>query len=215
MEAKAKTTVHNLIILDESGSMYSIKEQAISSMNETIQTIRRAERENEGQEQFITLISFSGAGMDGVKLIRDKVKASEVMDISEKDYHPDSCTPLYDAMGFGITLLDKTVKKDDIVMVTIITDGMENTSKEYSGASIKKIVETQRTKGWAFAYIGANQDTVLVAKEMNIGNALNFEASKDGTEEMSSRLNMCLARFYTRASRDKSVCNREDFFDAD
>ena len=61
--------IYNLIILDESGSMSAIRHQAISSMNETIQTIKSAQKKYPGQKQFISIISFSGTGMEGVKLI--------------------------------------------------------------------------------------------------------------------------------------------------
>lgn len=122
--------IYNLIILDESGSMCSIEHQAITSMNETIQTVKAVQKKHPEQKQFITLISFSGSGMEGVKVIRDRVPAEDVTEISSGDYNPIGCTPLHDAMGFGITTLDKVAEKDDVVLVTIITDGMENSSRD-------------------------------------------------------------------------------------
>lgn len=208
--------IYNLIILDESGSMSSIERQAITSMNETIQTIKTAQKKHPEQKQFITLISFSGTGMDGVKVIRDCVAAEKVAEISDKDYTPNSCTPLYDAMGFGITSLDKAIGKEDMVLVTIITDGMENTSQVYSSKAIAEMVAAQRKKGWTFAYIGANQDSVEVAREMNISNALNFVADEEGTVEMSIRLNKSRARLYESVMACPTAARDcEDFFKED
>lgn len=205
--------IYNLIILDESGSMSSIQQQAISSMNETIQTVKAAQKKHPELKQFISLISFSGSGMEGVKVIRDRVSADSVAEIREEEYVPDSCTPLYDAMGFGITSLDKAIAKEDTVLVTIITDGMENSSEVYSSSAVSELVESQRKKGWTFAYIGANQDSVEVAREMNISNALNFRANGHGVKKMTRTLNELRTTFYDMACEaPDSLRDRKDLF---
>lgn len=205
--------IYNLIILDESGSMGTIKAQAISSMNETIQTIKAAQERHPELKQFISLISFSGDGMEGVKVIRDRVSAAAVSEIRDDEYIPNSCTPLYDAMGLGITSLDKAIGKEDTVLVTIITDGMENSSRVYSSSAIAELVESQRKKGWTFAYIGANQDSVEVAREMNISNALNFKANSRGTRIMTKKLNSSRETFYCMACESPdSVRDLSDIF---
>lgn len=208
--------IYNLIILDESGSMASIERQAVSSINETIQTIKSAQAKYPEQRQFITLISFSGVGIEGVKVLLDRMPAGDVSEISDNDYLPDSCTPLYDALGFGITSLDKAVGQEDTVLVTVITDGMENTSRIYSSDAIAELVALQRKKGWTFAYIGANQDSVEVAKTMNITNAMNFMATAEGTMEMSARLNRSRARLYNMLSESPAMAyDCTDFFDGE
>ena len=52
------------------------------------------------------------------------------------------------------------VHEGDRVLATVITDGMENASEEYSGKTIKALVDRLREKGWTLAYIGANQDCI-------------------------------------------------------
>ena len=121
--------------------------------------------------------------------MRDRVPVEKIEDVRQEEYRPGSCTPLYDAMGVAINNLDKVIKPDDPVLVTIITDGMENSSEEYSGAVIKKLVDSKRETGWTFAYIGANQDAIEVARELSINNALNFEADAEGTRKMSRKMN--------------------------
>lgn len=140
-----KQRVFNLIILDESGSMSSIEKQAIDGVNETVQTIRAAQKKHPDQEHLVSLVSFNS---DAVKTIYDKVEAERVEELTDKQYVPSCCTPLYDAMGNAINALRKSVANDDAVIVTIITDGYENASSEYNGPAIKKLVETMKSKGW-------------------------------------------------------------------
>lgn len=184
----ATTNIYNLIIVDQSGSMYSIYNKALSSLNETIQTIRGIKKENPEINQFLSIAVFSGEGTQGVKIVRDRVPVETVEDITKKDYRPDGCTPLYDAIGTTVSSLRKNITKEDKVMVTIITDGEENSSMEYNQAGIRSIIEILRSEGWTFAFIGANQDSVLTARELSINNALDFECSDSGMEEMSQRL---------------------------
>ena len=185
MEEKKTIDVYNLLIIDESGSMQSIYEQALSGINETLNGIRNAEKDYPDQKQYVSLVTFEGNGMDGVKTRRDCVPAASLENMTRADYRPGGCTPLYDAMGRAISQLDSRIKEGDAVLVTIITDGMENSSCEYSGTAVKELVARQREKGWTFAYIGANQDAVEVAKELNISNALDFDASPEGMVTMS------------------------------
>ena len=54
-----KKKIFNLIILDESGSMQSIRKEAVDSVNETVQTIRKAQRKHEEQAHYVTLVTFN------------------------------------------------------------------------------------------------------------------------------------------------------------
>lgn len=118
----------------------------------------------------------------GIKTIYDCVSAAEVKGLSDADYIPDSCTPLYDAMGQSLGKLRPKVGSEDKVLVTIITDGEENSSSEYNVKAIKALVEELKGKGWVFAYIGANQDVEKVASSISVTNVLNFTASNIGPE---------------------------------
>lgn len=160
-------------------------------MNETIQTILDTQKKHPEQKNFISIVTFSGGGMEGVRVRRDRVPAEKVSEMSRRDYCPSGCTPLYDAMGKSISELEDVLLPGDQVLVTIITDGYENSSCEYNASSIKTLVGRMREKGWTFVYIGANQDSIEVAKNMNIANAMNFEASPEGAEKMSARYKKC------------------------
>lgn len=179
--------IYNVIILDESGSMSSIYKETLQSMNEVLSGIRKNQEEQPDQQHNVTIVTFEGNGIKGVKTRRDRVPVEKIKNFTEKDYRPGGCTPLYDAMGQTLNRLEGLVGEGDKVMATVITDGYENASEEYSGKTIKALVTRLREKGWVLAYIGANQDAVEVARDLNISNALNYDASPEGMVMMSAR----------------------------
>ena len=94
------TNIYNLIILDESGSMESIKAAALAGCNETLQSIRkRQEKHKEEQKHFITMVTFNSE--NSAKVVIDTMPIAVVNDFPKEMYNPDSCTPLYDAMGLS------------------------------------------------------------------------------------------------------------------
>ncbi len=206
-----KTRIFNLVIIDESGSMQSIKKEAIDSVNETIQTIRSAQKKHEEQEHFMSLVTFN----DDIKTVCECVPVEEVKELTDETYRPDCCTALYDAMGISLNALCKKVAEEDKVLVTVVTDGYENASKEYSGKAIKALVDELKAKGWVFAYIGANQDVEAVAATISITNVINFETTSAGTRMMSARVNRSRERLYScMAEPDFSAAKaNENFFD--
>lgn len=216
-----KKTIHNLIILDESGSMSSIYEQALSGANETINAIRVSAKENPNLDQRLTFVTFdSGYNRPDVRFIIDDMPIDEVKDLTKDDYRPSGCTPLYDAMGLSITRQVGKVKDGENAIVTIITDGYENSSHEFSGTAVKKLVEGLREKGWIFTYIGANQNSVEVSRELGIRHAMDFQQDADGTAMMFRKMRSShMSMFKAMASyqcidddfdvfRDKSVGTR-------
>lgn len=179
--------IHNLILLDESGSMDSIRTSALSAMNETIQTIKMMQKEKNEYEHSVSFVTFNGNGSEGVKFVRLNVPAEAVKEMTLEDYIPGGCTPLYDAIGLSLNTLEKLVTEEDVVLVSIITDGMENSSHQYSGMQIKTLIDKQKEKGWTFTYMGANQDSKSVAGNIGIVNTLDFEASDAGVVEMNTK----------------------------
>ena len=208
-----KTRIFNLIIIDESGSMQSIKTAAIDSVNETTQTIRSAQKKHEEQEHFVSLVTFN----DDVKTIYECVPVDEVKELTAKTYQPACCTALYDAMGISLNAHRKKVTEDDKVLVTVVTDGYENASKEYSGKAIKALVDELKAKDWVFAYIGANQDVEAVAATISITNTLRFKATSDGVRGMAGIVSRSRERLYCCMARpDFSAAEaNENFFDED
>lgn len=199
METNTKTQVFNLIILDKSGSMSSIANAAISGFNETVGGIRSAQKQfSDTQEHYVSLLPFCACSMD---YIYNCVPVDEVKELTPHDYQPCCCTPLYDAMGKGINDLYKKTKdmKNAVVVVTIITDGLENASTEYSGAAIKALVDKMRDQyGWNFAYIGTNQDVESVAVNLSINNSFFFEDTESGMTDAWKRERKAKHRMFSR-----------------
>ncbi len=180
---KNKHKVHNLIILDESGSMDSIKSIIISGFNELVQTVKGVQKQFPKQDHRISLITFNGLGN---KIHHFNVPVEELGLIDKDKYQPDSMTPLFDAMGFGIAKLQKVLEKEKKynVLVTILTDGLENASREYSGTAIKKLVQQLKLENWTFTYIGTDHNVEDFAASISITNTLNFIKSEQGTHTM-------------------------------
>lgn len=207
--------IYNVIILDESGSMSSIYKETLQSINEVLGSIRKNQEEQQDQQHNVTIVTFEGNGVKGIKTRRDRVPVEKVDNFTEKDYRPGGCTPLYDAMGQTLNRLEGLVTKEDKVMATIITDGYENSSEEYSGATIKSLVGRLREKGWVFAYIGANQDAVEVARGLDIPNALNYDATPEGVMEMSVRFSVASEKMSKGVARKAGATFFDTLFEVE
>lgn len=201
--------IFNLIILDESGSMETIEKQAVSGLNETFQTIINAQKEHHEQRHFITFVTFNG---NAIRTVMNRLPVDVSKKLKWKDYNPNACTPLFDAMGRSINELKKYVEENDVVLVTIITDGYENASREYSGKEIKRLVGELREKGWVFAYIGTNQDVDAVADDMGIRSRMYYDYSDRGASEMFETERSSKRNFFARLHREgRSFLLEEDY----
>lgn len=189
-----KTRIFNLVIIDESGSMHCIEKEAIDNVNETIQTIRKAQQMHPDQEHYVSVVTFN----DDFKTVYDCMEADKVKEFGPDNYNPNCSTALYDAMGFSLTALRRKVAPDDKVLVTVVTDGYENSSREYSGSAIKSLVDELKGKGWVFAYIGANHDVTAVASTISITNVMSFASSGYGTQIMTDKVNRSRERLYSK-----------------
>ena len=213
MEVKS---IINLMILDASGSMESIYNQALSGVNETIQTIRMGKKEHPEFGQSLTLASFN-SGKNYLNVKYSATPIDEVKEITKEDYIACGCTALYDAMGEMISELKRKVTPEDRVLVTVITDGYENASIHWNGPQIKSLVEELRHQGWTFTYIGANQDVEAVAGSMGIRNTLSFDTTDEGTKEMFqkdiiARLRMVKGFKLSAMKGDKCLEEKDDYF---
>ena len=185
--------VFNLIVVDESGSMCVIEKQALAGLNETIQTVKKVQDVHPDMEQHITIMTFDSGHK---RYIYDNVLAKDATMLSKKDYNPGGATPLYDAVGIAISKLNAITTDDDHVLVTIITDGEENCSTEYSLNMIKTLIEKLKKHNWTFSFIGTdNLDVESMAKEMNIDNHLSFTEDAEGTAEMFATERVCRMSF--------------------
>ena len=174
------TRVHNLIIVDESGSMECIRKQAFTGMNETLQTVRMMQKKYPNQIQYVTLITFDS---DHTKLHYDNTLADKTKDLKWKAYSPCAATPLYDAIGKGISKVNAQVEDGDHVLVTIITDGYENCSTEWTLKMVRTLIEKLKKQNWTFTLIGTdNLDVEEMAHSFAIEEHMEFTQDAEGTK---------------------------------
>ncbi len=201
-----KVKVYNLIILDESGSMSGVVRQTIDGCNETLQTIRLAQEQNSTQQHFASIYVFQTER--NLYLLKNEPLSSNYV-ITNKQYRPGGCTPLYDAIGTTVTELYEKIKneKNSTALVTIITDGMENASTEFSHSMICKLIEARKEDGWVFTFIGANIDAKQTAEGLNIDSALQFEQSDLGMREMWARERRAKMSHYMALDEDERIAS--------
>ena len=191
----SKKRVHNLIIVDESGSMSIIRKQAFVGMNETLQTVRKMQEKFPDIEQKVTLITFDS---EHTKWHYDDVAAAKTKDLSWKAYRPCAATPLYDAIGKGVSKVNAQVNDGENVLVTIITDGEENSSEEWTLKMIRKLIEKLKKQNWTFTLIGTdNLDVETMAHSFAIDEHMEFQQDEAGTRAMFAR---------ERRSRERYNC---------
>ena len=124
----------------------------------------------------------------------------DVDKLKPEQYEPCCSTPLFDAIGSSVKKLKAAVKDvpDAAVLVTIITDGYENASKEWTGPAIKKLIDECKEDGWMFAFIGASEDIIKVAATISINNMLLWDKTKRGTEVMFSISECASERYFEK-----------------
>jgi hypothetical protein len=159
---------HCVVILDKSGSMADFpekKKRTISDFNEKVQMYKQVNKEGE-QEVLGYFVTFNNHLDEHVW----GKSADELAEINEEVYTPNGGTALQDAIVHVLKKLKENLVlgEKDAVLVSIITDGEENASKEhggYAGAhAVKQLIEElQATGKWTIGYIGANQDVGAIA----------------------------------------------------
>ncbi|MBR7021379.1 MAG: hypothetical protein IKI15_10030 [Lachnospiraceae bacterium] len=169
-----------IYILDRSGSMGGLEADTIGGYN----SLLAKQKKEEGEALFSTVL-FD----DKIDVLHDRKPIGEIEPITEKEYFVRGCTALLDAVGGAIHHIrnvHKYIRDEDVpekTLFIITTDGMENASKEYDYAKVKKMVEQQKEAGWEFLFLGANIDAVEVAGRFGVAanRAVRYECDSVGT----------------------------------
>lgn len=179
-----------VFILDKSGSMSGLESDTIGGFNSML----KKQKELNGECR-ITTVLFDNR----YELLHDRIDIRAVSPMTEKEYCVGGSTALLDAIGTTISKLARVQKntaeeyRAEHVMFVIITDGAENSSREYSLRKVKGMIEQEKEKyGWEFIFLGANMDAVETAGRFGIsadhaadyvpdakGTALNFQMMSD------------------------------------
>lgn len=199
MERRKRTQTRrivNLIIVDESGSMSLIEHQALVGLNETLATVKRMQDHDPAVSQSVTLLTFNS---EHTHHVYDNAPARLTRPVTPHEYQPCGGTPLYDAIGLGVSKVNAQTSASDAVLVTIITDGEENCSREYDLRMVKQLIEKMKKQRWTFTFIGTdNLDVARMARDMAIDNHMEFTEDAEGTQRMfeverNARIRFCRA----------------------
>ena len=206
-KSDGKAHIYNLIIVDESGSMSHLREVTLSGINETIGTIRNAQNEfAQTQVHTLTLVTFdSDSNRPAVRTMIDNEPIANVKKF--RDYMPNGCTPLYDAMGQSLTRLHTLIKGDvdASAVVTVLTDGLENASREWNAQSLRKLIEQLKQEGWSFSYMGSAHDVKEVTDLLSIENVVEFSHDQLGAGNTWGRERSSRRAYYQKMSDTYSI----------
>lgn len=195
---KKKNLTEMVFILDRSGSMHGLERDTIGGFNSML-----GKQKNEKGEAFVTTVLFDNE----YKIIHDRLKIQDVPEMTENDYQVRGSTALVDAIGKTIrhiANIHKYSRKEDVpenTIFVIITDGMENASREFASDKVRQMVEHEKQKyGWEFIFLGANIDAVETARHFGISKdrAVNYNCDSVGTQlnyqvvsEAVTQMRMC------------------------
>jgi hypothetical protein len=186
------------ILLDRSGSMKSIREATVAGINKFIDEMNRVPGEGIWSlAQFDDPDSARGARESFPHIVFQDRADSEVPRFEVADFMPRGRTALIDAVCFTVQKLSARIlplpeADRPRVMVVIMTDGLENASREFSSARMRELIaEAQGVHGWEFIYLGANQDAFAEAGKFGIdtrvrdgvSNKIDYTADSQGVGE--------------------------------
>jgi hypothetical protein len=178
---------HIICILDQSGSMANIMSDSIGGFNAFLKKQKELP-----DDATITVALFD----DKYKLLYDNVDIKKAEELTSTIWYPQGMTALYDAIGKTINVEKRNFEKlgneaPAKVLCVIVTDGEENSSKEYKLEDIKKLIKSCENDNWNFMYLAANQDAFAVGTSFGVsaGNTFNYTASAAGVFNMSNTLN--------------------------
>lgn len=195
------------VLLDRSGSMISIKKDMEGGFNTFI----------DEQKKVPGILKVSLHQFDDQ--FNTVYIEKDVMDVPPLDLVPRGSTALLDSAHKAITLTGERLKakpeseRPNNVIFVIITDGMENASKEITASQLKSLIEQQTNDyQWTFTYLGANQDAFTISASFGISaiNIVNYSSSGQSVKNMYSTISAAVTR-----SRTGDVTNSGGFYEED
>ncbi|HZK34543.1 MAG TPA: vWA domain-containing protein [Bacillota bacterium] len=184
-------------ILDKSGSMGGLESDTIGGYNSMLEKQKAVKGECR-----ITTVLFD----NNYEILHDRIDIGAVSPMTDKEYQVAGSTALLDAIGRTINKIVNVQKNtaDDYrakrVMFVIITDGYENSSREYTAEKVKEMIDKQKDKySWEFIFLGANIDAVQTAGHFGISpdRAIDYIADSQGTELNYAVLASTIAKYRT------------------
>lgn len=140
-----------VVIMDRSGSMSGVEDDTIGAFNSFL----KEQKEVPGDAK-LTLILFD----DKIEVVHDRVDIKRVMSLTKNIYFVRGSTALYDAIGHAIAVTDIANKSNKVIFL-IQSDGFENSSREFTGSQVKRLISEREEAGWDFNFIGTGIDAIV------------------------------------------------------
>lgn len=181
-----------VFIIDKSGSMSGLEKDTVGGFNSLIE-----KQKKESGEAVVTTILFN----ENIQAIHDHLPISQIPQLTDKEYFVSGCTALLDAIGQTINHVKhnqentKEEERPAKTLFVITTDGMENSSKEYTYQKVKKLIDQVKEKEkFEFIFLGANIDSEEEAAKLGIDKdqAVNFRNDSAGIEINYYALDMAI-----------------------
>lgn len=196
-----------VFILDKSGSMEGLESDTIGGFNSIL-----SKQKEDDDNGLLTTVLFD----NNYEIIHDRLKIKDILPLTNKEYYVGGTTALLDAIGKTIKKIEADQeKKPTPTLVTIITDGQENESREYSYEHVKELIyRKEQHDNWKFVFLGANIDTFDVAEKMGIsrGYSQSYISDDRGLKATYKSLNDNITRCKKRKEESISFY-KMDFSD--
>jgi hypothetical protein len=158
-------------VLDETGSMMSIKDDTIGGFNQYLETLKAS-----SQETDFTLVKFDSNKTEKVCVAKP---IADVLPLTPDTYNPGAMTPLIDAVMKSILATEQAVIAEDVnVAIVVLTDGYENASREYTRVQLAEKIKELTAKGWLFTFLGADMDAFAEAYQYGFASANTVSLGK-------------------------------------
>jgi hypothetical protein len=192
----AKHVNHVVLLLDETSSMLAVKTTTISGVNEFTDSLKK----DAGDKLLFTFVTFNTTRFH---VVNDATPARDIKKINEDTYIPTAMTPLHDSIGRVIGLAEKT--RADSVLVAIYTDGEENSSKEFTLAKVRDLIEAKKKLGWQFSFMGVDIDAYRDASKYGIARGATVSTLPEYAHLHTHILGESVGRWRTASARGQSA----------
>ena len=190
------------IVLDRSGSMSGSEKATINALNSYLNDLKR-----DSIKGFITLSTFDSVSID-TPINAVKIEDLEAFNIDLLE--PRGSTPLFDAIGLAIySLQNIDTFSDDEKVLVIVTDGLENSSKEYNYQNISEMIKEKEESGWLIIYLGAEHDVFRQARSLNFSSERIMKYSKKDSVDTFKAVSRT-TKDYSRGTGNKSISFTQD-----
>ena len=208
---KQSANAITLMIIDESGSMSSLKKATEESHLGILQKIKSECTEMPNLNQFVNTWVFDSNRIEEIQTLA-KIQVDDTL--KPIDLRPNGSTPLFDAIGKACTQLEiimgnlKFQPEDTMVNVAVFTDGEENSSHVFTQGEVKRLVTRLKTQGWSFNYYGTDTSVEEMKERLAFEGGMVMEKSNAGFRQGMAQFSMSSSKLKSNWLKDWM---KEDF----